>query len=127
MPGFEATLEIFKTTLKNISLLIFAEEPSRTNMEVTDIPVNILNKGQSKTTRRKIRILYEMAPAVTVMVYYIRDDGEVVADTITIPVEEVFQNEVNYGRVTPSPPWLIHFICGLKHDAEVYTPEGADA
>ena len=67
-------------------------------MEVTDIPVNILNKGQSKTTRRKIRILYEMAPAVSVMVYYIRDDGEVVADTITIPVEEVFQNEVYLGE-----------------------------
>lgn len=64
-------------------------------MEVTDIPVNILNKGQSKTTRRKIKILFEMAPAVTVMVYYIREDGEVVADTITVSVEEVFQNQVN--------------------------------
>ena len=79
-------------------MFLLAEYPTRTNMEVTDIPVNILNKGQSKTTRRKIRILYEMAPAVSVMVYYIRDDGEVVADTITIPVEEVFQNEVYLGE-----------------------------
>nr|UVH36225.1 sea star footprint protein 9 [Asterias rubens] len=81
------------------------EYPTRTNMEVTDIPVNILNKGQSKTTRRKIRILYEMAPAVSVMVYYIREDGEVVADTITIPVEEVFQNEVDvsFDEKTAAP------------------------
>ncbi|XP_022096480.1 pregnancy zone protein-like [Acanthaster planci] len=64
------------------------------HMLPSDIPIHILEKGKVKTTRRRFKVSYEMSPAVTVMAYYIRDDGEVVADTVTIPVEEVFQNQV---------------------------------
>ena len=42
-----------------------------------------------------LTVTANMAPKAKVMVFYIRPDGEVVADGLTFNVEGMYQNEVN--------------------------------
>ncbi|XP_038076709.1 CD109 antigen-like [Patiria miniata] len=75
------------------------------HMIASDVPIHILQKDKVKTTRRRFKVSYDMSPSVTVMAYYVRNNGEVVADTVTIPVEEVFQNQVdiNFAEYVKQP------------------------
>lgn len=49
-----------------------------------------------------LQLTQAMAPRSTVVVYFVRSDGEVVADSITVNIEGVFKNKViekNYHRM----------------------------
>ena len=50
----------------------------------------------SATTHTVLRVplTVDMAPSARLLVYTIRDDGEVVADSLTISVGNTFQNKV---------------------------------
>jgi len=39
-----------------------------------------------------------MAPTATLLLYYVRSDGEIVADSITFPIDEIFDNKVRFTR-----------------------------
>ena len=42
-----------------------------------------------------------MSPEARLLVYYTSPEGEVVADSITVKVNEAFENEVSYT------PWIV--------------------
>ena len=39
-----------------------------------------------------------MAPTATLLLYYVRPGGEIVADSITFPIDEIFDNKVRFTR-----------------------------
>ena len=41
-----------------------------------------------------IAVTHEMAPSAQILVYVIKDDGEVVADSLTVSVVNAFKNDV---------------------------------
>lgn len=49
-----------------------------------------------KSGRQEVMITTYMAPQATLLVYYTRPDGEIVADAISISIEDIFKNEVFY-------------------------------
>lgn len=53
------------------------------------VPVN-----NQKSVRFKIQAPPKLAPKARVIVYYVRVDGEIVADTLDFDVEGVFQTPV---------------------------------
>ncbi|CAG2257034.1 CD109 [Mytilus edulis] len=64
------------------------------------------NMNQSKQRNQRLNITYGMVPQAKLLVYYARrQDGEIVADAITIPIEDIFDNTVsltfNKKRATP--------------------------
>lgn len=63
-------------------------------------PVDIAEPGQLHSVQRSFEVTADMSPGASLLVYYIREDGEVVADSITFSVEETFANEVNDFHVT---------------------------
>ncbi|XP_064647482.1 alpha-2-macroglobulin-like [Lineus longissimus] len=84
--------------------------PRDDKKEIEDVPLLIPKKRLPPTTTPlpavtppkfidtftiPIRILPEMAPLARVLVYYIRDDGETVADTLQLNVKECFANKVD--------------------------------
>ncbi|XP_041464162.1 alpha-1-macroglobulin-like isoform X2 [Lytechinus variegatus] len=68
-------------------------------------PVNITEPGQLHNIQRSFEVTADMSPITSLLVYYIRDDGEVVADSITFTVEETFANEVtlDFGESEVKP------------------------
>lgn len=50
--------------------------------------------NRRKTRKQKVYITRDMIPAARILVYYIRHDGEIVADAITFPVSDIFENKV---------------------------------
>lgn len=46
------------------------------------------------TVELSIAVTSEMSPVMQVLVYYVRGDSEMVADTIKLPVEHCFENKV---------------------------------
>ncbi|XP_033634885.1 uncharacterized protein LOC117296122 isoform X1 [Asterias rubens] len=60
----------------------------------TEKPVIIVKPGELNTVKATFTVTPEMMPVARVMVHYIRKDGEVVADTMTFNVQQVFENEV---------------------------------
>ena len=62
-------------------------------------------KKQNLTTRSlvenfdiKFRVTMDMVPSCRVMVYYVRKDKEVVADSVELDVEDKLENQVgNWG------------------------------
>lgn len=51
--------------------------------------------NQSKQRNQRLNITYGMVPQAKLLVYYARrQDGEIVADAITIPIEDIFDNTV---------------------------------
>jgi hypothetical protein len=44
----------------------------------------------SGPTNQIIHITATMAPTATLLLYYVRSDGEIVADSITFPIDEIF-------------------------------------
>eukprot|EP00057_Strongylocentrotus_purpuratus_P014688 XP_011669162.1 PREDICTED: alpha-2-macroglobulin isoform X2 [Strongylocentrotus purpuratus] len=60
-------------------------------------PVDIAEPGQLYSVQRSFEVTADMSPGASLLVYYIREDGEVVADSITFSVEETFANEVTLG------------------------------
>ena len=44
----------------------------------------------------EVPILRGMAPSARILVYYVREDGEMVADSIKIKMKGCLQNEVGY-------------------------------
>ncbi len=69
----------------------FIVEPSDVSEEE---PVIIVKPGELNTVQATFTVTPEMMPVTRVMVYYMRKDGEVVADSMTFNVQEVFENEV---------------------------------
>ena len=45
--------------------------------------------------RFKLQVTQEMVPSCRLLVYYIRSDGETVADSVRIDVEDKLENQVN--------------------------------
>ncbi|XP_063955398.1 uncharacterized protein LOC129261791 [Lytechinus pictus] len=68
-------------------------------------PVNITEPGQLHNIQRSFEVTADMSPITSLLIYYIRDDGEVVADSITFTVEETFANEVtlDFGESEVKP------------------------
>ena len=56
--------------------------------------VNITEPGQLMSIQRSFEVTTDMSPVASLLVFYIRPDGEVVADSVTFEVEENFANEV---------------------------------
>lgn len=50
-----------------------------------------LSKFHSRTW---LRITYAMVPSATLLVYYTRQDGEIVADAVTFTVDDLFKSKV---------------------------------
>ena len=46
--------------------------------------------------RQQLNITHEMAPQAKLLVYYSRNDGEIVADAISFSIEDIFENKVLY-------------------------------
>ena len=46
-----------------------------------------------------VPINHEMSPLAKVLVFYVREDGETVADSIHIPVQQCLKNKVNENSV----------------------------
>ena len=53
------------------------------------------NTIQTKSWRLPLRILPEMAPSSRLIVYYVRSDGEIVAGSVPVLVDNCFPNKVN--------------------------------
>ncbi|XP_071793986.1 alpha-2-macroglobulin-like isoform X2 [Asterias amurensis] len=65
---------------------IFGPDPPET--------VNITTPGQLQSIQKIFRVSADMSPITRLLVYYIRADQEVVADSVTFDVLPVFENEV---------------------------------
>ncbi|XP_070536765.1 C3 and PZP-like alpha-2-macroglobulin domain-containing protein 8 [Ptychodera flava] len=65
--------------------------------EVTDIPTTESTPTESGTCQTHIRfdVTYDMAPLTKLLVYYVRENNEGVADSILIPVKPVFENQIS--------------------------------
>jgi hypothetical protein len=48
----------------------------------------------SGPTNKIINITAKMAPTATLLLYYVRPNGEIVADSITFNIDEIFSNKV---------------------------------
>ncbi|XP_038079192.1 pregnancy zone protein-like isoform X3 [Patiria miniata] len=57
--------------------------------------VNITQPGSLYSRKDKFTVTSKMSPEVKLLVYYIRPDQEVVADSIKVDVQEVFDNKVS--------------------------------
>ncbi|XP_051780686.1 CD109 antigen [Erpetoichthys calabaricus] len=56
---------------------------------------NTILAGNSSATSFSLTATYSWAPVASVLVYYVRDDGEVVGDQVQISITNIFQNKVN--------------------------------
>ena len=74
---------------------------------------DVMKKQNSTTTSLvenfdiKFRVTMDMVPSCRVMVYYVRKDKEVVADSVELDVEDKLQNQVITYKVCPH--WLSQF------------------
>ncbi|KAJ9597120.1 hypothetical protein L9F63_026991, partial [Diploptera punctata] len=59
------------------------------------IIANTVQVSNKKTQRIKFPSTADMAPSAHVVVYYIKEDSEVIADDISIDLDGIFQNFVN--------------------------------
>uniref|UniRef100_A0A8C4RNQ4 CD109 molecule n=1 Tax=Erpetoichthys calabaricus TaxID=27687 RepID=A0A8C4RNQ4_ERPCA len=93
--GAEQTLSVFNVL----------NSPSHSylklHVESLHIKVTVLSKGNtilagnSSATSFSLTATYSWAPVASVLVYYVRDDGEVVGDQVQISITNIFQNKVN--------------------------------
>ncbi len=60
--------------------------------------VEIATPGELRKVQHTFQVTADMSPVVRVLVYYIRPDGEVVADAMTIKVQPTFKNKVSTSR-----------------------------
>ena len=49
----------------------------------------------TKTTTLKFTATSIMSPSAKIVVYFVRDDGELIADSVTIKVNGAFENDVS--------------------------------
>ncbi|XP_039603965.1 CD109 antigen [Polypterus senegalus] len=67
---------------------------------------NTILAAQSSESSFFLTATYSWAPVASVLVYYVRDDGEVVSDQVQISITDIFQNKVNLSwsnkQVQPS-------------------------
>ncbi|XP_030832876.1 uncharacterized protein LOC757285 isoform X4 [Strongylocentrotus purpuratus] len=61
----------------------------------TDAPVIIVEPGEVYSRELLFRVTPDMVPETRVLAYYIRTDGEVVADSVAFRVQKKFENEVD--------------------------------
>ena len=73
------------STLISVVGPIFPYEPQK---------VNITQPGTLYTRQDSFTVTSKMSPAAKLLVYYIRPDKEVVADSISFDVQPVFDNKV---------------------------------
>jgi len=59
------------------------------------IMANTIQVSNNKTHKFRFLATYVMAPTAHVVVFYVKDDGEVVADTIDIELQGPLQNFVS--------------------------------
>ncbi|XP_072038714.1 uncharacterized protein [Amphiura filiformis] len=59
--------------------------------------VDIALPGELRKVQRTFRVTADMSPVVRVLAYYIRPDGEVVADAMSFKVQPAFKNKVEIG------------------------------
>ncbi|XP_033109473.1 fibrillin-1-like isoform X4 [Anneissia japonica] len=57
--------------------------------------VEIAEPGKMYIIKKQFDVTQEMAPVTRILAYYIRLDGEVIADSIDVSVENQFENKVN--------------------------------
>ncbi|KAL5008096.1 hypothetical protein ScPMuIL_013677 [Solemya velum] len=91
-----------------LSSKVTAGEKAKFEMKSTELVCNavyqIMSRGSiiaakqirlKKSGKFSIPITHLMAPTAELIAYYVRPDGEVVADTITFDVDGAFQNQVS--------------------------------
>ncbi|XP_041464168.1 uncharacterized protein LOC446192 isoform X6 [Lytechinus variegatus] len=61
----------------------------------TDAPVIIVQPGEVYSRELFFRVTTDMVPETRILAYYIRTDGEVVADSVAFRVQKKFENEVD--------------------------------
>ncbi|XP_069129340.1 CD109 antigen-like [Argopecten irradians] len=64
-----------------------------------------VNAGNKTSTTFRVELSQLMAPRATLLVYFVRDDGEVVSDSITINVDGLFKNKasLNFNKKKVKP------------------------
>ena len=66
---------------------------------IEDEPVDIVRSenpaDRLSNVQLSIPITTEMSPSFSILLFYIRDDGETVADSMEFKVEPCFDNEVD--------------------------------
>ncbi|KAG2468794.1 CD109 protein, partial [Polypterus senegalus] len=91
--------------------LEFIEKPTvlRPSLNFTTYVIskgNTILAAQSSESSFFLTATYSWAPVASVLVYYVRDDGEVVSDQVQISITDIFQNKVNLSwsnkQVQPS-------------------------
>lgn len=55
----------------------------------------LFNMKMRYSRKHKVSITYAMTPTAKMIVYYVRADGEIVADAVTFSVQDVLKNKVN--------------------------------
>ena len=63
-------------------------------MPPTDPPVDIVEPGDVYSSEISFQVTPDMVPQTRILAYYVRLDGEVVADSLAFRVQEQFVNEV---------------------------------
>ena len=59
------------------------------------VTANTVVVDNEKTYRLKFPATYDMTPTAHVVVYYVKDDGEVIADAVNIDLDGTLQNFVS--------------------------------
>ncbi|GAB6021255.1 CD109 molecule [Chamberlinius hualienensis] len=102
-PRVNEDVEVQINTTERIPNFVF-QVYGRGNLALAQtIPMN-----NERYVRFKFRVTPRMAPKARFLAYYVRPDGEVVADSLTFYVEGVFQTpvavSVNANRTSPGTP-----------------------
>lgn len=79
----------------------------------------ILLTGQEVTHASTIRtfavtLSAEMAPAATILVYHVGKFGDVVADSLTFPVNGISRNNVSFDKIIKKIQQLVGMIFYTK-------------
>lgn len=63
----------------------------------------VVISGQFNEGIVQVRVSREMAPVSRFVAYYVKDDGEIVADGLNFVIEDIFENKVTIEFAQPSP------------------------
>ncbi|XP_045202749.2 CD109 antigen-like [Mercenaria mercenaria] len=59
-------------------------------------------KGKKKTKSLKIKLTADMAPSARCIVYWTKEDGEIIADSVQFEVKGIFKNKVDIDYLKPN-------------------------
>ena len=85
------TVEEDATPRQIVSYLLQGPERELTLEDITSAP------DGTQVVQKLFAVTANMAPVARIMAYYIRNDGEVIADSISFDVRPKFENDVSIG------------------------------